>query len=110
MGISVEDAVKELQARETVFVAYSQATKLPYVTCGEETYNDQVWLFADEEKVKAFGKEKAKEKIVLAYSGGLDTSAIIPWLKETYYAQWSKAKIALIRCFLETLYIFDLCT
>ena len=24
MGISVEDAVKELQARETVFVAYSQ--------------------------------------------------------------------------------------
>lgn len=24
----------------------------------------------------------AKEKIVLAYSGGLDTSAIIPWLKE----------------------------
>ena len=41
MGISVEDAVKELQARETVFVAYSQATKLPYVTCGEETYNDQ---------------------------------------------------------------------
>ena len=37
MGISVEDAVKELQARETVFVAYSQATKLPYVTCGEET-------------------------------------------------------------------------
>jgi len=25
-----------------------------------------------------------KEKIVLAYSGGLDTSVIIPWLKETY--------------------------
>ncbi|QCI16891.1 argininosuccinate synthase [Buchnera aphidicola (Aphis helianthi)] len=24
------------------------------------------------------------EKVVLAYSGGLDTSAIIPWLKETY--------------------------
>lgn len=26
----------------------------------------------------------AKEKIVLAYSGGLDTSCIIPWLKEHY--------------------------
>ncbi len=26
----------------------------------------------------------AKDKVVLAYSGGLDTSAIIPWLKETY--------------------------
>lgn len=28
-------------------------------------------------------KEKA-EKVVLAYSGGLDTSVILPWLKETY--------------------------
>src|SRR3989442_12498673 len=24
------------------------------------------------------------QKVVLAYSGGLDTSVIIPWLKETY--------------------------
>lgn len=26
----------------------------------------------------------AKERILLAYSGGLDTSIIIPWLKENY--------------------------
>ena len=26
----------------------------------------------------------AKDKVVLAYSGGLDTTALIPWLKETY--------------------------
>ena len=25
-----------------------------------------------------------REKVVLAYSGGLDTTAIIPWLKENY--------------------------
>ena len=65
MGISVEDAVKELQARETVFVAYSQATKLPYVTCGEETYNDQVWFFAEEETLKEYGKKKLEDKILL---------------------------------------------
>ncbi|MBW5448447.1 argininosuccinate synthase [Cohnella sp. CFH 77786] len=29
----------------------------------------------------------AKEKIVLAYSGGLDTSVILTWLKETYDAE-----------------------
>lgn len=29
----------------------------------------------------------SKEKIVLAYSGGLDTSVIIPWLKENYDAE-----------------------
>ena len=25
-----------------------------------------------------------KEKVVLAYSGGLDTTTIIPWLKENF--------------------------
>jgi argininosuccinate synthase len=29
-------------------------------------------------------KKSGVKKVVLAYSGGLDTSAIIPWLKETY--------------------------
>lgn len=29
-------------------------------------------------------KQKGIKKVVLAYSGGLDTSAIIPWLKENY--------------------------
>lgn len=65
MAISVEEAVKELQAREIVFVAYAQTTRLPYVTCGEETYNDQVWFFADEESVKEFGKKKLEEKVLL---------------------------------------------
>ncbi len=34
-------------------------------------------------KVKK-GTSIMKEKVVLAYSGGLDTTAIIPWLKENY--------------------------
>ena len=38
---------------------------------------------------------KGIKKIVLAYSGGLDTSAIIPWLKEHYdnceVVAWDKA-------------------
>ena len=29
-------------------------------------------------------KQENIKKIVLAYSGGLDTSIIIPWLKENY--------------------------
>ncbi|MEE1185449.1 MAG: argininosuccinate synthase, partial [Acutalibacteraceae bacterium] len=28
--------------------------------------------------------KKEFKKVVLAYSGGLDTSIIIPWLKENY--------------------------
>ena len=33
------------------------------------------------------GNSKKKMKVLLAFSGGLDTSAIIPWLKETYGAE-----------------------
>ena len=32
-------------------------------------------------------KQKKVNKIVLAYSGGLDTSVILPWLRETYGCQ-----------------------
>jgi len=34
--------------------------------------------------IKGVKKMAKKEKVVLAYSGGLDTSVILPWLKETY--------------------------
>ncbi len=36
------------------------------------------------EKVNKMNKDKKIKKVVLAYSGGLDTSIIIPWLKENY--------------------------
>ena len=31
-----------------------------------------------------YGGSIMKEKVILAYSGGLDTTAIIPWLKENF--------------------------
>lgn len=65
MGISVEEAVQELRNREEVFVAYSQATKLPYVTCDEETFNDQARIFATEEEIKEYGKQLLEDKILL---------------------------------------------
>ena len=65
MGISVEEAVQELRNREEVFVAYSQATKLPYVTCDEETFNDLARIFATEEEIKEYGKQLLEDKILL---------------------------------------------
>lgn len=66
MGISLAQAVKELQTRDKFFVAYSQMTKLPYVTCDEETYNDQVWVFSTEEEIKEFGKKLLEDKVLIA--------------------------------------------
>jgi hypothetical protein len=65
MGISKEDAVKALQTNEHLFVAFSQATKLPYVSCAEDTYNDQAWIFATEEQIKEFGKKRMEEEKIL---------------------------------------------
>lgn len=65
MGITEQEAIKELQTRDEIFVAYSQATKLPYVICDQESFNDQVWVFATEEEIKAFGKKKLEDKILL---------------------------------------------
>lgn len=55
----------ELRNREEVFVAYSQATRLPYVTCDEETFNDQARIFATEEEIKEYGKQLLEDKILL---------------------------------------------
>ena len=65
MGISVEEAIHELRNREEVVVAYSQATRLPYVTCDEETFNDQARIFATEEEIKEYGKQLLEDKILL---------------------------------------------
>ena len=83
-GISKEEAIKELQNRETVFVAYSQATKLPYVKCDEETYNDQAWIFSTEEGIKEFGKKMLEEKVLLM--GMKFTKKDYPRLYGTFYA------------------------
>jgi argininosuccinate synthase len=37
--------------------------------------------------VISFKNEKKVKKIVLAYSGGLDTSVILRWLQENYHAE-----------------------
>ena len=39
--------------------------------------------YVEVRKAELFMKKQIK-KVVLAYSGGLDTSIIIPWLKENY--------------------------
>lgn len=62
MGMSIEEAVKQLQTRDNYFVAYSQVTRLPFVICDEESFNDQAWIFATEEEIKEFGKKNLENK------------------------------------------------
>ena len=66
MPITKEAAIQKIKASQALYVAYSQATRLPYVTCDEETFNDQVWFFASEKGLQQFGQQKMKERIPLA--------------------------------------------
>ena len=84
MAISKEDAIKELQNRDMVYVAYSQFTKLPYVKCDEETFNDQAWIFSTEEGIKEFGKKLLDDKILLM--GMRYEKKDYPRLYGTFYA------------------------
>ena len=43
-----------------------------------------MWLYNMLYNILILGGITMKEKVILAYSGGLDTTAIIPWLKENY--------------------------
>ena len=45
---------------------------------------EQLYLLNINTHLQIGGYLIMKEKVVLAYSGGLDTTAIIPWLKETF--------------------------
>ena len=84
MAISKEDAIKELQNRDMVYVAYSQFTKLPYVKCDEDTFNDQAWIFSTEEGIKEFGKKLLDDKVLLM--GMRYEKKDYPRLYGTFYA------------------------
>ena len=60
-----EDIFQKIPKAENLYVAYSMLTRLPYVHCDEESYNDQVFVFFDEADLKNFISEKQKEKIPL---------------------------------------------
>ncbi len=51
-----------MQTGKNLFVAYSMATRLPYVICDPESFNDQAWVFATEQGVKAFAQKTTREK------------------------------------------------
>ena len=58
MGTSEVETIKEIQGRENIFVAYSQTTKLPYVTCGEETLMIRHGFLQKKKQLRNLAKRK----------------------------------------------------
>lgn len=57
--------IKKIQTMDGLYAAFSPLTRMPYVECDGETFDDQVYLFATEESIRGFVKEKNEEKIPL---------------------------------------------
>ena len=65
-NMSIDATVmKKFQSLSEIHVPFSAATNMPFVTCDEETYNDQVWIFTTLEDANKFVKKYAEEKIIL---------------------------------------------
>ena len=58
--------IKKFEQYEFIYVLFSQMTKLPYVECDEETFDDQVYIFTEEVRTQEFAKRYTEDKILLA--------------------------------------------
>ena len=63
MAIDNKFAIKKLQKLEEAWAVFSPLTRLPYVACDPETFDDQIYLFAEEEACREFIKNLGEEKI-----------------------------------------------
>lgn len=57
--------MKKFQNLQELHVPFAAATNMPFVTCDEETFNDQIWIFSSLETATEFCKKYAEQKIVL---------------------------------------------
>ena len=58
--------IKKLQNLDEMLVAYSAVTRMPFAICDDESFNDQVWIFTDQDKLKTFAeKYKEEKKLIL---------------------------------------------
>ena len=50
------DVIKKLQSGEHFFVPFSMSTRMPYVFCDPEDFDDQIIVFARDEDLKEYIK------------------------------------------------------
>ena len=65
MTVDNSFTMKKFQSMEIIYVTFSQITKLPYVECDPETFDDQVYMFTEEEAAKEFAKSYVEKNTPL---------------------------------------------
>ncbi len=76
--------LKKFQKLDELFVLFCQSTKVPYVECDPETFDDQIYAFTSEEKAKETMKTYLEEKQQVLGSAKLPKAQILPFLSSLY--------------------------
>lgn len=63
MAIDNTFVIKKIQKLDGFFTVFSPLTRMPYISCDKETFDDQVFLFSAEEGCKTFVGELNEQKI-----------------------------------------------
>lgn len=61
--------MKKLQELEKMYIVFGRGTRMPFIMCDEETYNDQVRIYESKEEAMAFCddlQDKTKDLLMLA--------------------------------------------
>ncbi len=83
MAGEISFLLKKFEKAETIFALYSQVTKLPYVECDEETFEDCAFIFAKQEDVVSYAASFNEKKILIA-ARQLKKEQIRPFLMNLY--------------------------
>lgn len=76
--------IKKMQHLEKTYVIFGQATKMPFITCDEESFNDQIWVFTTEEKAKAYAEKRRDENKDLLMVVNLENKQLLGFYSSLY--------------------------
>ena len=62
MSINNKFAVKKLQRLDNIYTVFSTLTRMPYISCDQETFDDLIYVFAAEHACQDFIKELGEQK------------------------------------------------
>lgn len=83
MAVEKSNILKQLQQSEKIYVILSQFTRMPFVVCDPETYNDGIFLYFKEEDAK----EKEKELMATGNSvtvAGIEKKGFLAFYSSLY--------------------------
>ena len=81
--VTKQETLAALKNPGELYVVMSAVTKLPFVKCDDETYDDEIFLYYREEDAKAKAKDLLEEKYLAAVAK-LEDKQLLPFYTSLY--------------------------